>query len=545
MRAVRPGETLAGKGAGHAQARPCPRQKIAVTRDGPPLDLRALQQPDAYRHPVTQVRLLETHISWVLLTGAYAYKIKKPVSLGFLDYSTLARRRQACLDELRLNRRFAPELYLEVVPITGTPERPVIGGDGEAIEYAVRMREFPQDAQLDRRLAAGRLGPADLDALAETIAAFHGAAAPAAPDTPHGRPEAVRAPVHDTLAFLHGGATGTARAAITALSAWTTATEAALAPLMTWRRAAGRVREVHGDLHLANLVQLPSGIAAFDCIEFSESLRWLDVINDLAFTTMDLAFRGRRDLAFRLLNRYLEITGDYEGVRLLPYYEVYRALVRAKVAAIRAAELDGEARVAALRQRDDHLRFAAERTRTGAPLLILMHGVTGSGKSWLSERLVPLLPAVRVRSDVERRRLHGIPPGQGSDSALDAGIYAPAASALTYTRLVEVARAILRAGEAVLVDAAFLRRSDRQAFRRLARELGARYAIVACSAPVLELERRIAARGSGDASEGSTAVLARQLAKGEALDADEQRHALAAGDPAALTAQLRALPKSS
>lgn len=510
-----------------------------------PLNLAALLRPEAYRHPVGSVRLVETHVSWVLLTGAWAYKIKKPLRLDFLDYSTAELRRRACLEELRLNRRCAPGLYAAVVPLTGTPAQPVLDGEGAAFDYAVKMREFPQQAQLDRLLASGRLGDPDMDALAVWLAAFHDAAPRAGPDLPHGRPAAVRAATHDTLALLRGAPDPTPRDAAWALLKWADAQERALEPLMARRRREGRVREVHGDLHLANLVRMPAGIVAFDCIEFSEPLRWIDVINDLAFTTMDLRFRGRRDLASRLLNRYLEGTGDYEGVRLLRYYEVYRALVRAEVAAIRAGEVAASAREAALRERDAYLAWARERSagHAGSPLLVLMHGVTGAGKSWLSERLAPRLPAVRLRSDVERRRVHGLSRHQPSGSGLDADLYSAAASARTYARLVELARALLRAGEHAIVDAAFLRRSDRQAFQRLARELGARFAIVTCSAPVLELERRIAARGRSDTSEGSVAVLARQLTRADALDEAEARYALAASDPDATAGRLLALPE--
>lgn len=530
----------------HASRRPAgaPRRHPEPGTPSRELDPRALARAAAYPHPVTRVRLVETHISWVLLTGDWAYKVKKPVSLGFLDYSTLERRRRACLEELRLNRRLAPELYFDVVPITGTPAHPCVDGRGKAFEYAVKMREFPQAAQLDRQLAAGRLRPEDMDALAEVIAAFHEAAPRAPDDAPHGTPENVHRPVRDTLALLDGATDGKAHEKVAALATWITAREETLRPLMARRRHDGRVREVHGDLHLANLVRLRSGIAAFDCIEFNAALRWIDVINDLAFATMDLAFRGRPDLGYRLLNRYLEITGDYEAVPLLRYYEVYRALVRAKVAEVRATELPEAARAAPRALRDAYLDLALARSRANPPLLILMHGVTGSGKTWLSTRLAPRLPAVRVRSDVERRRLHGLGPAQPSGSALDAGIYGAQGSARTYALLAELAAAILRGGETALVDAAFLRREDRDAFRQLAREFGARFAIVSCSAPVSELERRIAARGRHDASEGTAAVLARQLATRADLGADERADALTAGDADTLAAQLRVRPEA-
>lgn len=493
-----------------------------------PLDIRTLLEARAYPHPVTELRLVETHISWVVLTGVHAYKIKKPVNLGFLDFSTLELRRRACLDELRLNRRLAPQLYLEVVPITGPLERPAVAGDGPPIEYAVRMREFAQEAQLDRLLDAGRLEPQDIDALAIAVARFHAAAPTAPPDSPFGRPAEVQRPVYGNLAALLAGTEGATRAAVARLAAWAADRDADLGTLMEQRRREGFVREVHGDLHLANLVKLESGIAAFDCIEFSEALRWLDVVSDLAFATMDLRFRGREDLAYRLLNRYLEASGDYAGLRLLRYYEVYRALVRAKIALLRRSQLAASEQGAPSQALDAYVGLARRLSTAGASAVILMHGFSGSGKSRLSEVLMTTLPALRLRSDIERKRLHGLRPGEASGSSLMGGIYSAAVSERTYAHLAAAAAAILDGGETVVVDAAFLRRADRDRFRQLARRRGLAFAIVSCEAPVAELQRRIAerARLGTDASEADQAVLERQLATAEPLDEEERRSAL-------------------
>ncbi len=493
----------------------------------PPL-IAALKQAAAYPHPVGAVRVAETHISWVLLTGAYAYKIKKSVNLGFVDFSTLEQRRQACLDELRLNRRFAPQLYLDVVPITGTAECPRIGGDSEPFEYAVQMREFPQDAQLDRLLAAGQLDAGDMQALGESIAALHADAPRADAALAYARPAQIRRDAQDNLDALAAGTAGDPHAAVAALAAWTDAEHRRLAALMAARHDQGFVRELHGDLHLANLVRIDQRILPFDCIEFSAALRWNDTISDLAFLTMDLRRRGHAEFAYPLLNRYLERSGDYAGMRLLRFYEVYRALVRAKIAMIRRDAASGAARAAAQRELEAYLGLAQARAAGTRAALVLMHGLSGSGKTRLSSGLIGTLPALRVRSDVERKRLHGLDAAQHSGSAPGAGIYTVAASAQTYALLAQAAHAIIAGGETAVVDAAFLRRADRARFRALAQTLGVPLLLVSCSAPPEVLRARLQRRAASgtDASEADLAVLERQLASAEPLDADERARAI-------------------
>lgn len=486
--------------------------------------LQALLDARAYRHRVYDLRIIETHISWVLLTGEFAYKIKKPVDLGFVDFSTLTLRRQACLDELRLNRRYAPQLYLAVVPIGGTPEHPLVDDEGVPFEYAVKMRQFPSDQQLDRLLADGHLDMGDIEELAATIAALHAAAPVAPPDLPYGWPARIQADAEDNLRVLSAGSEGRLRAHIADLAAWTRQQDALLSSMMHSRRETGHVREVHGDLHLANLVRLDKVIVAFDCIEFSAALRWNDCISDLAFLTMDLHHRGHGNLAYHLLNRYLEIGGDYAGLSLLRYYEVYRALVRAKVALLRCDASSGPERSAQARQYAAYVRLARRFSRGACRALVLMHGLSGSGKTWLSTQLMSALPAVRVRSDVERKRLHGLAEGAHSGSAVDAGLYDATSSARTYDRLAALVTDIIDAGETAIVDAAFLRSTDRQHFRVLAHRLAIPFAIVSCQAPASALRGRLAARTrtGRDASEADQRVLEHQCESAEALATDER-----------------------
>ena len=427
----------------------------------------ALRNPACYPHPAGPVELIETHISYVLLSGAYAYKIKKAVRLGFLDFSTLARRRMYCEEELRLNRRLAPELYLAVVAITGSRDAPRIAGDGEAIEYAVQMSRFAQDDLLDRQLAAGRLSPEEIDQVAEQLAGFHERAERASPGQRFGSPQAVWAPMAQNFAQLGERLSGAAhRTRLADLEAWSRQRFTEVADLVASRLRDGWIRECHGDLHLGNIVRTGAGLRLFDCIEFDPGLRWIDVLNEIAFLTMDLGGRGRADYAHRLLNHYLEALGDYRGLPLLAFYTVYRALVRAKVAAIRAGQEEPAGRLAALATCDQYLDCAGKAAVPGKPRLLLMHGLSGSGKSWLAQQLLERLGALRIRSDVERKRLFGLPALARSDSAVGDGIYDTAATGATYDRLVELASQILAAGYPVVVDAANLRIWQRDAFRK-------------------------------------------------------------------------------
>jgi len=490
--------------------------------------IAALLRPERYPHPVAAVEHLQTHISHVLLAGDYAYKIKKPVNLGFLDFTSLARRKYYCEEELRLNGRLAPELYLDYLPIGGEPANPVLGSAGDAIEYAVRMRRFPQDALLDRALATGRLEPRHLDALARRLADFHRAIPVADPATPLGLPERIRQPMLDD--FTHTRpllVDADDRAMLASVEEWTLAASERLEPKLVERKAGGFIRECHGDLHLGNMVLGDAGrITIFDCIEFNPDLRWIDVISDLAFLTMDLRFRGAGGFAQRALNTYLEYSGDFAGAALLSYYQVYRAMVRAKVSALQSGQ-DGAAPADRAAARDlcaAYLRLALALTRSEAPFLLIAHGVSGSGKSRRTGQLLELFPgAIRIRSDVERKRLFGLGPLDDSGSTLGGGLYTPDASARTYARLRELADQLLAAGHPVLVDAAFMRRAHRQPFRELAGQHRVPFILLDCVADPDTLRARVAARRArgDDAAEADVGVLEGQLRFDEPPTADE------------------------
>jgi aminoglycoside phosphotransferase family enzyme/predicted kinase len=491
----------------------------------------ALNRPECFPHPIGRVELVETHISWVVLTGPYAYKIKKPVNLGFVDFSTPALRRHYCEEELRLNRRLAPDLYLEVVEIRGTPQAPTVGGDGPLLDHAVKMREFPLGALAAQLVKDGGFGAPEIDALARDIARFHCTAPAARPDASFGSPEAVLdladANFRQMLPLV---AQPRDRNALLGLERWTLGEFESRRPALMSRLREGFVRECHGDLHLGNIAVIAGRPVPFDCIEFSAALRWIDVMSEVAFLFMDLVDRAHPDLAWRFLNRYLEWTGDYAGLAVFRFYLVYRALVRAKVHLLRSLQpnLPASARPRLKLAFRNYVRLAETLSKPGAPALYITHGVSGSGKTAGTEGLVEQAGAVRVRSDIERKRLHGLDPLARTAPGVGTGIYTLEATAATYARLSQIAQDALAQGYPVVVDAAFLKLAEREPFRALAERSRVPFAILAFDAPVAVLRERVARRAARgeDASEAGIAVLDRQLGAREPPAAKEDSFTL-------------------
>jgi aminoglycoside phosphotransferase family enzyme/predicted kinase len=486
----------------------------------------ALRDPACYTPPVEKIDVLETHISWVILTGRYAYKIKKPVNLGFLDFSTLDARRRYCEEELRLNRRLAPSIYEAVVKITGSADSPVIDGTGTAIEYAVKMREFPQGELASQLLADGALTAAHIDALAARIATFHAKTGVAACGCAHGTPEAVIAPARDNFAALDRLLPDADdQTHLTELRAWTEHEYHTRWAQFGARHTDGCVRECHGDLHLGNIVMLDGMLTPFDCIEFNPALRWIDVMNEVAFLVMDLMDRGHTDFASRFLNGYLEASDGYAGLDVLRFYRVYRAMVRAKVHALRAAQtgITAAERERLLAASRGYVGLAQRCAHDTRPAIIVMHGMSGSGKSVIAQSLAEQAGAIRLRSDVERKRIAGIAPLARSGSKLASDLYSAELTEATYHRLLDLARLSANAGYPVIVDATFLKCWQRDLFRREADARGMPFVIVNVTAPEATLRERVAARlaAGGDASEADPSVLTHQLAQNDALTAGE------------------------
>ncbi|MBI5792030.1 MAG: AAA family ATPase [Rhodocyclales bacterium] len=491
----------------------------------PPL-IAALLDPRHHPQPAASIELVETHASWLLLAGEFAYKIKKPITLPFLDYGSLTQREACCRAELELNRRLAPALYLDVVPIGGSPAQPVIGAL-PAIEWAVRMRRFEESGRLDRVAARGELQPAQLAQLAATLCEFHASANAAMPGTRFGEPAAVLAAARENFAELRLLLGAPEQAAVERLAAWTEEEFTCHTADFAARKAGGFIREGHGDLHLGNLVLIDGHVTPFDCIEFNEDFRWNDPASEIAFVWIDLLDHDQPGLAAWFLNAWLETGGDFAALRVMRFYAVYRAVVRAKVAALRAGQEDSEAAQPDVAAALGYLGLAWKIAVPPAPTLVITCGLSGSGKTTASSArlLDPSLTGagsiVRLRSDVERKRLYGLAAQDSSHSTPDGGIYTQEATARTYARLLALARDLLHAGWPVIVDAAFLKRAERDSFAELAAELGLGFSILATEAAPEELRRRLLAR-SGDASEASVDVLDRQLEWFEPLSAAEQ-----------------------
>jgi aminoglycoside phosphotransferase family enzyme/predicted kinase len=488
--------------------------------------ISALLRPEAHDPPERTIELVETHISWVLLVGEFAYKIKKPVDLGFVDFSSPTRRAWFCAEELRLNRRLSSHLYLAVVPIHGPLEQARFHGDGPVIEMALKMRRFPQAALLPAALERGDVRATAFAGLGERLSAFHAGAAIAGKEDPWGDPAAILAPALANLEVLERQ--GIDPSSLTRLRAWTQAEAIRLDPVFRRRKAEGRVRECHGDLHLGNMIFLGGQIEVFDCLEFNPELRWIDVISDLAFAVMDLQQRALASAADRLLAHWLERSGDYPGLEVWSWYRLYRALVRAKVCALRLGQepLPPQEREEQSHSLRGYLQWALALMEPRPGALVITHGISGSGKSHWARRLASRPGWLHLRSDVERKRRFGLwgdlqDADTGDSLHEGAELYSPAVTRWLYEeRLPSCAAAALRAGLNVVVDATFLKREQRQGFQALASRCGAPFAVLECLSEPEEAQQRVEERRrlGEDPSDADAAVIGRQLTSLEPID---------------------------
>ncbi|CAA6815036.1 MAG: Unknown protein [uncultured Thiotrichaceae bacterium] len=474
----------------------------------------AMQQKDFYPHSVSAIQHIETHISILFLTGNIVYKIKKPVDFGFLDFTKLSDRQHYCEEELRINRRTAPSLYLDVVPLyahsqgyslTPLSEHDVI------IEYAVKMQQFDTQQQFDVLLDQQAISLQDIEDLATEIANFHRCAECAALDTPWGTPDLLLDPCLENLDLLASD-NHVHQAAIQNLRKWSQHSAKILSPVFTDRKKT-KVRECHGDMHLANIARIDNKLTLFDALEFSEKLRWIDVASDLAFLLMDLESHNHIFFSNHLLNHYLSITGDYELIQVLRFYKVYRALVRAKV-----AHLQQQNELTA-----NYLSLANRYTQKHAPTLFITFGLSGSGKSWGSSKIADQFGLIHIRSDIERKRLAGMLATDREQTAFGEGLYSQAMSNKTYDELARIATLLLQNAQSIIVDATFLKRGERNAFANVAEAQNAGFAILHFDTEIEQLEKNILTRGqrNDDASDADIAVLRKQLTVYDKLGKDE------------------------
>ncbi|KAA0873657.1 bifunctional aminoglycoside phosphotransferase/ATP-binding protein [Nitrincola tapanii] len=475
--------------------------------------IETLRRGEDFPHPCHQIEVIETHISWLILTGDLAYKIKKPVNFGFLDFTSLEQRRTCCEEELRLNQRLAPDLYQAVIPISGSTLAPRLGDASAPFEYAVRMRQFDPEQRLDRMLARQLFQARWIDLLAEQIADFHQRIPMVATDSPWGEPETLWNLVNDnfqvSLALLKERAL---QPRLRGLSEQVAAEFNRLEGALRERKRQGHVRECHGDLHLANITLFQDELRLFDCIEFNLQFRWIDTLSDLAFLLMDLEANQQPRWANRCLNRYLELTGDYCGAPLLHFYKAYRAMVRAKVALL-GEHPDPQSFQHYLGLTETYLNPQPAR-------LFLMNGVSGSGKSYLSGQLVEEIGAIRLRADVERKRLHHELSRQGEKLEL----YGAEMNLRTFNRMYELARGLLQAGQTVVIDATNIRRGTRQKYLRLAESLQVPVRIISCHCKQHLIEARLMRRQAEgrDVSDATLEVMQKQLDTAHPLSSEEK-----------------------
>lgn len=463
-----------------------------------PVLVAAMLRPETYPRPPAAVELVQTHISFVFLAGSEVYKIKKPVRFSFLDFSTLALRRQMCHEEVRLNRRLAAEMYLGVVAICPTTHGYRLGpeDDPAAVEYAVHMRRLPSERMLDSLLGRGAVSPDMIDQIARRLASFHRHADAGPEVTANGDPAAVWGILQDNFSAVRPVRDNTIAAADDdAIQSFAHDFLGRNEVLFRRRQEQGRIRECHGDLHADNICLAPEPVI-FDCIEFSSRFRYCDTASEIAFLAMELDFFGRPELAARLVSEYAAAAGDPELPRLVPFYQCYRAYVRGKVESLKSAEeeVEPKERERARSKARQHFTLAYRYTWSYARALVVVAGLSGTGKSAIAAALQRRTGFVHINSDVVRKRLAGLDPGQRASAAYGAELYSAQHSERTYAALLAEAREHLAAGRGVVLDATFQRRAGRAAARDLAAAQGAPFLLVECTCPEDEVRRRLAER---------------------------------------------------
>jgi hypothetical protein len=494
--------------------------------------IAALSRPTAYMYTVDRVQVRQTHISAVFIAGPYVYKLKKPVSLGFVDFSTLDKRRHFCDEEVRLNRRLAPDVYFGVVPVAETNLGPRFEGEGKVLDWAVKMRYLPAEANLHKRLQRADLSVELVEKLARRIASFHGEAEASEHIASFGRFESVSRLILDIFdqATSQVGTT----VAPSVFQRIRTLTEEALGelrPVIDARAARGVPRDCHGDLHLDHIYSFPvaaspADLVIIDCIEFNERFRFIDPVADMAFAEMDLAFHGRRDLEGHFAETYFQATGDSEGRMLLPLYSAYRATVRGLVEGLKHAEKEvpEEERTIALERSRAHWLLALSELEAPAqkPCLLLVAGLPGTGKSMVAVALALQAGFTVIRSDVVRKEMAGLPTHAPTPADMREALYSSDGNERTYAECLRRAERFLFAGQRVLVDATFWEDGKRQRFGSAAVKSGVPFAMLVCEVGTETARNRLANRAT-DASDADWSVYERVASKWEPIRCVEEQ----------------------
>lgn len=466
-----------------------------------PDTIKSLLNPEAYPEPVQTVTLIQTHVSWIFLTENHAYKVKKPVDFGFLNFSTIDRRRFYCNEEVRLNRRLCPDIYEGVVEIRESSAGATFCGNGPVIDFAVKMKRMPAGSMLDSLVNSNRISIPEIQQVACVIANFHLTAPTSSAVAEFGQLDRImfnwQENFDQMIPFEDSTLSSEDRELI---KTWITSFATQHADLFKRRIDQGYIRECDGDIHLENISIMDGKVCIFDCIEFNERFRYCDTAADVAFLLMDLDFHGRHDLAGEAETTYLEKSGDFEMMTLIDFYKVYRAFVRGKVESLRLIDsgVGHQEMELARTKATRYFRLARgyiERRRLG-PTLFITCGLMGSGKSTLAAQLSFELGIVRFNSDSVRKQMAGISAGTPVPDAYGEGLYTSQANEATYAELIRLAETELAAGRSVIIDASFKRLKDRSNFAALAKRCKASFAILLVTCDEQENRRRLLERSS-------------------------------------------------
>jgi len=525
---------------------------VRETKSNLPILIKGLLRPQAFPHKVDKIKLLETHISWVILTGKYAYKIKKQLNLNFLVTKTLKERIHFCKEELRLNRLHSTDLYIGITAIVGPASKPhfkevsypITSKDpeevrSEIIEVAIKMHEFQQSQLMTNTLKGNMLKRESIEMLGKNLARFHLCSPYLSPKSEFGRIISIVTPAKDNLKVLSNSESLIVHTTFfKEHHIWIDKKITVLARIFKERRKLGAIRECHGDLHMGNIrVRDDNNLEPFDSLEFSPILRWIDPISEIAFLMIDLEVHKKSKYSIAFLNSWLEETGDYSGLRLLPWYSAYRSLVRAKVNTLRSCQINSNKETSKnvgvetsqlSNMSEKYIAKAKEIQNRKASALILMHGLSGSGKSYLSEKLCDQLLAVRIRSDIERQRLFGLKKVQKELGSSKARVqqnqkifpkevypYSNRVSKYLFEELIpSLTKSSLMSGLTTIVDATYLKHKERLLMFYIARDFGIPFIIIKCSCCDSTAKTRISKRLKVNSDPSEADLKVRYMQKG-------------------------------
>jgi uncharacterized protein len=478
---------------------PSLRTKRPPPKSTDPKVIRFLSNPNSYPHRPRRIELIQTHASYIFIVPPFVYKVKKPVNFGFLDFSTLEKRHFFCNRELELNRRLSPKVYLEVVPICSGSNKLSFGGKGAPIEYALKMRQLSKARFLDELVDRRQVTTKVLERVAAVLTRFYETHPPTAEIKQWGRIQMLKISTNENFSQTEQFIGSTlSRVAFDTIRRYTSAFYSNHRALFDSRIRDQRIRDCHGDLHLNHIHLGPRVIEIFDCIEFNDRLRYIDIANDLAFLAMDLDFHGRPELASFFIRKMAQKLRDPGLLKLLNFYKCYRAYVRGKVESFNGAapETPEPQRRASRQKAQRYFRLALHYAASGTvPGVLVVMGRIGSGKSTLAEALAGELGWKILSSDRTRKELAGLPVNQRTSAALREKLYRPHMTLRVYR---ELGRNVLRAlqeGRSILVDATFSRRVQRDVFRKLIAGKHAEPGFIEAAAPENKLKERLRMRG--------------------------------------------------